>query len=132
MMISSSQNLKQCIFCKFFNSFFNICVLSQCIVYWIHFHNVHTFTYQKRLLHKCFGLFLKSSIALSVSLICFSNNYILNLVLLWSSLVMLLILVLCLFVLFLIRIAWYWYRLNQLHVVLARKHLTTKSSSNFG
>ena len=39
--------------------FFNICVLSQCIVYWIHFQNVHTFTYQKTLLHTLFCLFLK-------------------------------------------------------------------------
>ena len=33
-------------------NFFNICVLSQFIVYWIHFHfqNIHTFTYQKTLL----------------------------------------------------------------------------------
>ena len=46
--------------------FFNICVLSQCIVYWIHFKNIHTFTYQKTLLHTL--LFLKSSKALSVSL----------------------------------------------------------------
>ena len=30
--------------------FFNICVLSQCIVYWIHFQNINTFTYQKTLL----------------------------------------------------------------------------------
>ena len=30
---------------------FNICVLSQCIVYWIHFQNIHTFTYQNALLH---------------------------------------------------------------------------------
>ena len=29
-------------------NFFNICVLPQCIVFnWIHFQNVHTFTYQK-------------------------------------------------------------------------------------
>ena len=32
-------------------SFFNICVLSQCIVYWIHFQNINTITYQKTLLH---------------------------------------------------------------------------------
>ena len=32
-------------------NFFKICVLSQCIVYWIHFQNIHTFTYQKTLLH---------------------------------------------------------------------------------
>ena len=31
--------------------FFYICVLSQCMVYWILFQNVHTFTYQKILLH---------------------------------------------------------------------------------
>ena len=29
--------------------FFNICVLFQCTVYWIHFQNIHTFTYQKTL-----------------------------------------------------------------------------------
>ena len=27
--------------------FFNICVLSPCIVYWIHFQNIHTFPYKK-------------------------------------------------------------------------------------
>ena len=32
-------------------NFFKICLLSQCIVYWIHFQNIHTFTYQKTLLH---------------------------------------------------------------------------------
>ena len=31
--------------------FFNICVLSQCIAYWIHFQNTNTVTYQKTLLH---------------------------------------------------------------------------------
>ena len=31
--------------------FFNICVLSQCIVYWIFFQNIRTFSYQKTLLH---------------------------------------------------------------------------------
>ena len=31
--------------------FFKICVLSQCIAYWIHFQNIHPFTYQKTLLH---------------------------------------------------------------------------------
>ena len=29
---------------------FNICVLSQCIVNWIHFQNIYTFTYQKKFL----------------------------------------------------------------------------------
>ena len=32
-------------------NFFKICVSSQCIVYWIHFQNIHTFTYQKALLY---------------------------------------------------------------------------------
>ena len=48
--------------------FFNICVLSQCIVYWIHFQNIHTFTYQKALLHTLFYLFLKSLKTVSVPL----------------------------------------------------------------
>ena len=38
---------------------FDICVLSRCIVYWIHFQNIHTFTYQKTLLHTLFCLFFK-------------------------------------------------------------------------
>ena len=42
-------------------NFFNICVLSQCIVCSIHFQNVPTFTYQKTLLHTLICLFLKSS-----------------------------------------------------------------------
>ena len=49
--------------------FFKICVLSQCIVYWTHFQNTHTFAYQKALLQTSFCLFLKSSKAFSVSLI---------------------------------------------------------------
>ena len=32
-------------------NFFKICVLSQCIVYWIQFQNIHSLTYQKILLH---------------------------------------------------------------------------------
>ena len=32
-------------------SFFKICVLYQCIVYWIHFQNIHTFTIKKMLLY---------------------------------------------------------------------------------
>ena len=39
--------------------FFNISVLSQCIVYWIHFQNIHTFTYQKTLLHTLLFLVFK-------------------------------------------------------------------------
>ena len=50
-------------------NFFNICVLSQCTVYWIHFQYINTFTYQKTLLYMVFCLFLKLSKAVSVSLI---------------------------------------------------------------
>ena len=32
-------------------NFFNICALSRCIVYWIHFQNIHTFASQKTFLH---------------------------------------------------------------------------------
>ena len=41
-------------------NFFDICILSQCIVYWIHFQNINTFIYQKTLLHTLCCLFLKS------------------------------------------------------------------------
>ena len=54
--------------------FFNICILSNCMVYWIYFQNIHTFTYQKILFHTIFCLFLKSPKAFSVSLILFSNS----------------------------------------------------------
>ena len=39
--------------------FFNICVLSQCIVYWIHLQNIYTFTYKKILLHTLLLLVFK-------------------------------------------------------------------------
>ena len=42
-------------------NFFNICVLSQCRVYWMRFQNIHTFTYQRALLHTLICLFLKFS-----------------------------------------------------------------------
>ena len=49
-------------------NFVKICILSQCIVYWTHFQNIHTFTYQKTLLkHFCY-LILKSLKAFSVFL----------------------------------------------------------------
>ena len=32
-------------------NFFNICILSQCIAYWIHFQNTNAVTHQKTLLH---------------------------------------------------------------------------------
>ena len=39
-------------FILFEGNFFKICILSQYIVYWIHFQNIHTFTNQKTLLLK--------------------------------------------------------------------------------
>ena len=59
----SSQKKKEGIFCTVDfvrrKLFFNICVLSQCIVYWTNFQNRHTFTYQKTLLHTLLLLFFK-------------------------------------------------------------------------
>ena len=50
---------------------FTIFVLSQCIVYWIHLQNIHTFTYQKTLFHTLLLLVLKiaESLHIIVSLI---------------------------------------------------------------
>ena len=48
--------------------FFNICVLSQCIVHWIHFQNRRTFIYQKTLLHTLLLLVFKTVKAFIVSL----------------------------------------------------------------
>ena len=50
MMSWSSRKKKEAIFVPFISSegkLFKICVLSQCILHWIHFRNIHTFTYQK-------------------------------------------------------------------------------------
>ena len=46
--------------------------LSQCIVYWIQFQNIHAFIYQKTFLHTFFCLFWKSLKAFSV---CLSRPY---------------------------------------------------------
>ena len=75
VMSWSSWKKKEGIFVQFILSkrkFFSICVLSQFIVYWIHFQNKYTFTYQKAILHKLFCLFLKSSKAFRGSL---SSNH---------------------------------------------------------
>ena len=48
--IGALERKKRAFFVPFILSeetFFNIGVLSQCIVYWMHFQNIHTFTYQK-------------------------------------------------------------------------------------
>ena len=49
-------------------NFFNIYILCQYIVYWIQFQNIHTFKYQRTLLHTLFCLFLKSSKAFIIFL----------------------------------------------------------------
>ena len=54
IMSWSSRRKKEGIFCDVYfaqREFFKNCVLSQYIVYWIHFQNIHTFSYQKTLLH---------------------------------------------------------------------------------
>ena len=35
---------------------FSICVLSPCVVYWLHLQNIHSFAYQKTLIHTSFCL----------------------------------------------------------------------------
>ena len=65
----SSRKKKEVIFSTIYfvrKKFLNICVLFHCIECWIHFQNIHTFTYQKSLLHTIFCLFLKSSKAFSL------------------------------------------------------------------
>ena len=60
VMSWSSRKKKEDIFCTAYfvqRNFFSICVLSKCIVYWIHFQNIHTFTYQKTVLYRLFCLF---------------------------------------------------------------------------
>ena len=62
------------IFCTVYFSernFFNICVLFHCLVYWIHFQNIHTFTCQKRLLHTLLLLVFK----ILESLQCILNEH---------------------------------------------------------
>ena len=74
----SSRKKNKNIFCTVYfarrNFFFNICVSSPCIVYWINFQNIHTFEYQKAFLHTLFCLFLKSLEAFSLSFQDFDKN----------------------------------------------------------
>ena len=53
--VGARERKKRAFLYRFFflpkGNFFKICILSQCIVYWTHFQNIHTFTYQKTLLH---------------------------------------------------------------------------------
>ena len=69
--VEARNKKKEGIFCTVYfvrRNFFNICVLSQCIEYWIHFQKIHLFTCQKTLLNTLLCLFLKSPKAYSVSL----------------------------------------------------------------
>ena len=50
--VGTHKRKKRVLFVPFILSeeyFFNICVLSQCIVYWLHFQNIYIFIYQKTL-----------------------------------------------------------------------------------
>ena len=71
----SSRKKKQVIFCTIYfirKEFFKICVSSQCIVYWIHFQNIHIFRYiyiyKKNYFRHFCCLFLNSPKAFNVSL----------------------------------------------------------------
>ena len=58
----SSRKKKEGIFCTVYftqREIFHICVLAQCIVYWINFQNIHAFTYQETLLHTLLLLVFK-------------------------------------------------------------------------
>ena len=62
--VGAYERKKRTFFVPFFffspkEMFFNICVLSQCIVCWIRFQNIHTITYQKTLLHTLLLLVFK-------------------------------------------------------------------------
>ena len=68
----SSQNKKEGIFCTVYfvwMEFFKHLCLSRCIMYWIHFQNIHTLCLHiKTVLHALSYLFLKSPKAFGVSL----------------------------------------------------------------
>ena len=69
--VGARKGKKRVIFVPFVLSegnLFNIYILSQCMVYWIHFQNIHTFAYQNTLLYTLLLMFLKSSKAFSVYL----------------------------------------------------------------
>ena len=76
-MSCSSWKKKEGIFCIILSEgkFFHICVLAQCRVYWIHFQNIHTFTYQKTLLHALLLLLLKIVECLRCILHKYGNKY---------------------------------------------------------
>ena len=60
--IGARKGKKKAFFVPFILSeetFLNICVLCQCIAQWIHFQDIHTFTYQKTLLNTLLLLLFK-------------------------------------------------------------------------
>ena len=62
VMSWSLQKIKDVIFGTVYfvwREFCNICILAQCIVYWIRFQNIYTFTYQKTVLDTLFLLVIK-------------------------------------------------------------------------
>ena len=61
-VMSWSCKKKSAVFVMFVLSeeiFLKICVSSQCMVYWIHFQNIYTFTYEETLLHTLLLLVFK-------------------------------------------------------------------------
>ena len=82
VMSWSSRKKKRGHFCTgyfFRRKFFNIFVLSHCILYLIHFQNIDTFTYQKALLHALLLLVFKiveSFLIVSLRLIAVGNFFI--------------------------------------------------------
>ena len=60
--VGARDRKKRSCFVTFFLSkgnIYNICVLSQCIIYWINIQNIYTLKYQKTVLNELFCLFLK-------------------------------------------------------------------------
>ena len=55
--------------------FFYICALSQCTVYWIHFHNIHSFISKDIILDTLFCLFSNPSKASNTSHLTLWNKY---------------------------------------------------------
>ena len=55
--------------------FFNICVLSRRIVYWIHFQNIHALTYRKTSLHTLLLLAFKIIESLQCILTSFRSSH---------------------------------------------------------
>ena len=68
---------KECSSCTVYfvrRKLFTICVVSQCIMHWIHFENIRGFTYQKALLHTLLLLDFKISGSLEPILKWFADN----------------------------------------------------------